>query len=134
MLQFTNPGTLLGVEVSECGSDDEGSGNGDEAPSLVTVATTTTTGKRKLADEEEDEDECVSECVSEGVSEGMDDAEKKADAEIMYLNMYRTAAKMAAAGVSECESKDDSSVVSVAVAEKLLEHLHTLPIFDNFGH
>jgi hypothetical protein len=116
--------------VSECGSDDEGSGNGDEAPSLVTVATTTTTGKRKLAEE----DECVSECVSEGVSEGMDDAEKKADAEIMYLNMYRTAAKMAAAGVSECESKDDSTVVTVAVAEKLLEHLHTLPIFDNFGH
>jgi hypothetical protein len=116
--------------VSECGSGDEGSGNGDEAPSLVTVATTTTTGKRKLADEEDEEDECV----SEGVSEGMDDAEKKADAEIMYLNMYRTAAKMAAAGVSECESKDDSTVVTVAVAEKLLEHLHTLPIFDNFGH
>ena len=90
----------------ELDEDDEGNEKKDDA---ATVLAPNSSGKRKAEVESDElEDEC----------------EKKAEAEIMYLNMYRTAVMMAASGDGECGEG------AQVVAQKLLCHLNALPIFQ----
>jgi len=122
-LEFVNPGTLLGTEEEvDVIKDDHNEQYEEEAPVLV-PASTAVSQKRKNPEEFEEEEEGEGDDVGDFDD---DDAVTKANAEIMYIGMYRTAVLMAKVGDPESSTTDTR-----AVAVKLLKHLHTLPIFEN---
>lgn len=114
-LKITNPGSFLSVEEEAIEYDEEDC----NAPPLVTVVN----DKREESDDEEGhtidntETKEKREVLDEDNSE-MD----KTEAEYMYLNMYRTAVKMAASSSDESESK---------IANKLLVQLNALDIWKS---